>query len=335
MDFKEGLNNLKYDILLNTTNVSKTDIFEKIMEKFKIDYNDVFSILDEVKKFEKDRNLFESKDNEEYKRYYKNETSESTDNEREKSCINKIEKLINIKLNDFEDKIIIIKNLLKESLIRLIELQEQIKQKCTNYDENFKMILQMKDKIGPQYNDLNISLDRYIDDVIKKNNMLEFIDEYKTLLIECNILKNCITKYHNSQITKDSNPVCKICMINDINIVCIPCGHTVCSNCLTFYLLPFNDVKKIGFYINPLNSQENIHINNINTVNDNNNNNISLDNNIHPQILRSGNAEQNGRGVERSRDAGMPRIPSLPIYKAGSKCSFCRQSIKQIYNIFF
>jgi hypothetical protein len=62
--------------------------------------------------------------------------------------------------------------------------------------------------------------------------MMDDIKTYKLLILECNFLKTCISKYHSIQVMKKNSPICKICYTNVSDHVTIPCGHLVCKKCI-------------------------------------------------------------------------------------------------------
>ena len=139
---------------------------------------------------------------------------------------------MNINFSNIETMITKIKKRLELKWENLIKLEQKIKKNCKIYDKNFKMIKQMKETIGDEYSDLNNNLNNYIDDIIKKNNMMDDIKTYKLLILECNFLKTCISKYHSIQVMKKNSPICKICYTNISDHVTIPCGHLVCKKCI-------------------------------------------------------------------------------------------------------
>ncbi len=257
----------------NETNENEPDtinVFDSLMKKFNICHDKIFAnfkITNKVKKFEKNSNLFNHKNNtdfkniyypddeapdqdqtlipiddttkdnmsnienipEAYKYFYKNMSSS------EYNHIKNIEQKLNINFIHIETSI----NKIKERITRkwdiLLKLEKKIKKDCGLYDKNFKMIQDMKDTIGENYTTLNESLSKYIDDLIEKNNMIEDIKKYKLLIMECNFLKNCISKYHSVQVMKKNSPICKICFTNISNLAIIPCGHLICNKCLILH----------------------------------------------------------------------------------------------------
>ncbi len=58
--------------------------------------------------------------------------------------------------------------------------------------------------------------------IIENNILIKIINELKT---ENNKLKLDVKE-------KTQNSKCSICFENDLNICCIPCGHTYCDNCI-------------------------------------------------------------------------------------------------------
>ena len=257
----------------NETNENESDtinVFDSLMKKFNICHDKIFAnfkITNKVKKFEKNSNIFNHKNNTDFKNiYYPDDEAPDQDqtlipiddtikddmsnienipeaykyfyknmSPSEYNHIKNIEQKLNINFIHIETSI----NKIKERITRkwdiLLKLEKKIKKDCQLYDKNFKMIQDMKDTIGENYTTLNESLSKYIDDLIEKNNMIEDIKKYKLLIMECNFLKNCVSKYHSIQIMKKNSPICKICFTNISNLAIIPCGHLICNKCLILH----------------------------------------------------------------------------------------------------
>jgi hypothetical protein len=229
-----------------------------------------FKITKKVQRFEQNQNIFDSNENQDFRQmYYPDNESptldqtnvnvtlqeqEQKEEEKENIVINTIddsydffykkmtktelhhiqnvEKDMNINFSNIEIMITKIKKRLELKWENLIKLEKKIKKDCKMYDKNFKMIKQMKETIGNEYTDLNNNLTNYIDDIIEQNNMMNDIKTYKLLILECNFLKTCVSKYHSIQVMKKNSPICKICYTNISDHVTIPCGHLVCKKCI-------------------------------------------------------------------------------------------------------
>jgi len=255
-----------------SNNISETDnVFDMLMQKFNICHDRVFApfkITKKVQHFEQNQNIFDSDENLDFHQmYYPDNESptldqtnvnvtlqEQKEEEKEDIVINTIddsydffykkmtktelhhiqnvEKDMNINFSNIEIMITKIKKRLELKWENLIKLEKKIKKDCRIYDKNFKMIKQMKETIGNEYTDLNNNLTNYIDDIIEQNNMMNDIKTYKLLILECNFLKTCISKYHSIQVMKKNSPICKICYTNISDHVTIPCGHLVCKKCI-------------------------------------------------------------------------------------------------------
>ena len=262
-NFVEVQNNLLENI---TNNISRTDnIFDILMQKFNICHDRIFApykITNKVQRFEQNQNIFNSNENQDFLPIYHSDNESSTldqthsyeisENEdidintidesynffykkmtkTELHHIKNIEKDMNIDFSNIEKIITKIKKRLELKWENLIKLEKKIKKDCKIYDKNFKMIKQMKETIGDEYTDLNNNLINYINDIIEQNNMIDDIQTYKLLILECNFLKTCISKYHSIQVMKKNSPICKICYTNISDHVTIPCGHLVCKKCI-------------------------------------------------------------------------------------------------------
>lgn len=393
INYRNSFNELKINELKNNK-IMDDNMYENILNKFKKNHDDIFIISKNIETFEKKQSLKSDCSDEIYKNYYKNNNENITNNfpnldeeknisnfyknmnlnNKEKEYINEIESIIGMKLELFESKINILKDKLINKLKELLELENKILDLCDKYDNNYQMIYKMKEIIGENFSNLTDNLDNYINDFISNNKLHNIIIDYKNLLIECNMLKSCISMYYNSQITKNNIPMCKICWSNISNIVCIPCGHLICKNCLTLVLIPYTEERSYTFLINPLN------ISNLsNQSNSSNRSNIQEDiserpseeqyeeerprnqpprrnimpilaerlNNerINDTIIMNTEHQELDDHVENDEnddlDRNIRRSVNLPsnnaiqtIYKPISKCSFCRQNIDRIYKIY-
>jgi len=264
-DFTEIQDNFLENI---SNNIPETEnVFDTLMQKFNICHDRIFApfkITKKVQRFEQNQNIFDSDENLDFHQMYypDNETStldqthsnQIPQEEKEDVDINtiddsynffykkmtktelhhiqNIEKDMNINFSNIETIITKIKKRLELKWENLIKLEQKIKKDCKIYDKNFKMIKQMKETIGNEYTDLNNNLNNYINDIIEQNNMMDDIKTYKLLILECNFLKTCISKYHSIQVMKKNSPICKICYTNISDHVTIPCGHLVCKKCI-------------------------------------------------------------------------------------------------------
>jgi len=248
------------------------NLFDYLMKKLNICHDRIFAdyrISTKIKTFETNSNTFTNTDNNEFKQIYymddepqdqdqiqiqKNLTEtivkETKDVKNEEDAYNyfyknmsppelahikKVEQKLDINFIEIHKSMNKIKNRLNRKWEMLIKLEKKIKTDCSLYDKNFKMIKDMKETIGENYEILNNSLNKYVEDLIDKNNMIEDIKKYKLLIVECNFLKNCISKYHSIQVMKKNSPICKICFTNISNLAIIPCGHLICNKCLILH----------------------------------------------------------------------------------------------------
>ena len=267
-DFDIVENNFKNEAIENQSDT--INVFDSLMKKLNICHDRIFSdykITNKVKRFEKNSNNFNNKNNQDFKDlYYPDNEAPDQDQTKiqpddsikdeiskienipeaykyfyknmsptEYNHIKKVEQKLDINFIEIEKSMEKIKERLTRKWEILSKLEKKIKKDCGIYDKNFKMILDMKNTIGENYTILNNSLTKYIDDLIENNNMIEEIKKYKLLIMECNFLKNCISKYHYIQVMKKNSPICKICFTNVSDLAIIPCGHLICNKCLVMH----------------------------------------------------------------------------------------------------
>ena len=315
--FSDNFTTIQDNLLENiSNNIPETEnIFDILMHKFNICHDRIFApfkITNKVQRFEQNQNIFNSNENKDFHEMYysdnESEKSEQTYSEEKENInlintvdksydffyenmtktefdhIKNIEKDMNINFCNIETMITKIKKRLELKWENLIKLEQNIKKKCKIYDKNFKMIQQMKETIGDEYTDLNNNLNNYINDIIEQNNMIDDIKTYKLLIIECNFLKTCISKYHSIQVMKKNSPICKICYTNVSDHVTIPCGHLVCKKCIiltkTFSAPSFGTQNLNLSTSDPITYSITV----FNNPNPNQNSNSELSNNI-PTIL--------------------------------------------------
>ena len=264
ISFTDSFSNTQQNLYeYSANNISNCEnVFDAILAKLNICHDRVFApwkITNKVKNFEKQQNAYNNEENNDFNHMYypnnedptieqKEEEPELDNNidtvdktyeyfyknlsKTESEHIQNIEKELDIDFLNIETAIQKIKKRLLIKWEELNNTERKVKKSCMIYDKNFKMIKNMKETIGDQYSDLNNNLNTYINDIIKKNNMNDDIKNYKILIMECNFLKTCVSKYHNIQVMKKNTPICKICYINKSDYCIIPCGHLICNTCL-------------------------------------------------------------------------------------------------------
>lgn len=73
------------------------------------------------------------------------------------------------------------------------------------------------------------------------NTSIKLLNETKKLEDLCNETQNLSGYLENvkeeflEKCRKNSNTICCICMENIVNLVLVPCGHVMCSNCFKSY----------------------------------------------------------------------------------------------------
>ena len=98
-----------------------------------------------------------------------------------------------------------------------------------NFDVS-KLYMNYNEKITDSYN--NWLKNYYIPNILKIENNIAIIEkkinDFRNLFI---YIINKILK--TTEINNDNKKICPICFENEVNICLNPCGHTICSNCIS------------------------------------------------------------------------------------------------------
>ena len=160
---------------------------------------------------------------------------QSKSDEEEHKIINILNDKLNLNINSITDNIKKIKIYYKELFIETHKLENKIINILKKYDNQFKNIndiykhLYELDDMGSDHlNKIDREFKVYAMNYFKKVNLQTKLEIYKKNIDIINVLKKQINKIHSINFI----PYCNICMTNIVDVFIIPCGHTICSECL-------------------------------------------------------------------------------------------------------